>query len=136
MNRKYISIIIIGLVFVILAGIFFIVRNNLDFINQFRSFTVTIDNQSDYDIVTVETGVITSDSLESKDLDDSGIQSGKKLKVTPNLKLTGVGRIYIKYTDSRGEVTNKSICSYTESLSGYSNVIIQNDNVKIEEHCN
>lgn len=118
-------IIVVGLVFAIKV----IVQSNVfEFLKQFRSFNVTIDNQSDYDLTSVETG--------SKDEFDKEIKSGDVVKITPNLSISGEGRVYLKYSDSRGETSNEMICSYTETLSGYSNVIITNENVKIDEKCN
>ncbi|MEK5026398.1 hypothetical protein [Paenibacillus sp. FSL M7-1046] len=112
-------------------------------IQQFGSFTVTVDNQSDYDLFSVETGVLTSDSAgqiiesSSKESFEQGIPSGRKVKISPELSLSGEGGIYLKYTDPRDEDSPKTvgICSYTESLSGHSKVIITNDDVSVEENC-
>ncbi|MEK4060332.1 MULTISPECIES: hypothetical protein [Paenibacillus] len=112
-------------------------------IQQFGSFTVTVDNQSDYDLFSVETGVLTSDSTgqiiesSSKESFEQGISSGTKVKISPELSLSGEGGIYLKYTDPRDESSPKTvgICSYTESLSGHSKVIITNDDVSVAENC-
>lgn len=143
MDKK--SLVVIGISMGIITLVILIavaVRDNLGLISQFRSFTVTIDNQSDYDLVTIEAGILTSDLSgkviegSSKEIFEHGIQSGDKVKLTPKLSLMGEGGIYLKYTDSRGEIIRKSVCSYTESLSGYSKVTITNDNVTVNENCN
>lgn len=143
-TRKRSTFILILCMFIVvgIAATFFIKFNNSEFLNQFKSFAVTIDNQSDYDINSVETGVLVSNSTgdvvesESKDTFDKIIKSGEETSIRPNLQISGEGGIYLKYADSRGETFKKTICSYTESLSGYSEVIITNDNVTVDEKCN
>lgn len=133
-------------VVLIIAGSIIAATAGSDIVNliqQFKSFTVTVDNQSDYDLFSVETGVLTSDSTgqvvesSSKESFEQGIPSGRKVKISPELSLSGEGGIYLKYTDPRAEASPKTvgICSYTESLSGYSKVIITNDDVSVEENC-
>lgn len=39
------------------------------------------------------------------------------------------------FTDSRGESQKVNVCGYTESLSGYTNIIIENDEVVVEDNC-
>ncbi|MGG4145013.1 hypothetical protein ABEW34_17995 [Paenibacillus algorifonticola] len=116
-------------------------NKSLDIFNMFRSFTLTIHNESDHELVTVQAGVLASDEkgniieTDSKQLYDDPIASGSKKKITPELNLTGEGGIYITYTDSTGFTRTTSVCSYTESLSGSSTITIYNDDAKVEENC-
>jgi hypothetical protein len=64
--------------------------------DQFKSFSVTIKNKSDYDIVSIETGIING---ASNDIHTEKIKSGETSKINPILSLKGEGAIYIKYTD-------------------------------------
>lgn len=141
MKKKFI-IIFTSASLVCFLLVFALIRSNIDFIRQFQSFTVTIHNESDYDIVSIETGTIESNSTDtgiiegsSKDVSSKTIKSGDKLKIKPKLSLRGEGGIYLKYTDSRGETVKKGVCSYTESLSGYSTVTIKNEKTTVEEKC-
>jgi hypothetical protein len=108
---------------------------------QFQSYSLTIDNQSDFDIVSVETGILTSDSsgktMESgsKHTYAKAIKSGQEQTIKPKLGIAGEGGIYMKFKDSRGESRQQAICSYTEYVSGYSTVTINNDDVLVEENC-
>lgn len=136
------SLVILSIMFILFISGFLVMKSSiLDFVNQFRSFSVTIDNQSDYDLTSVETGVLVSGpngeavESDSKETLDQTIESGEKLKIRPILSLSGEGGIYLRY-NSEGKETKKTICSYTESLSGYSKVIITNSNVTVEEKCN
>ncbi|OKP89665.1 hypothetical protein A3842_04045 [Paenibacillus sp. P3E] len=143
-TREITTFILMWCIFIVvgIAAIFVVKFNNFEFLNQFKSFAVTIDNQSENDIISVETGVLVSNSAgdivesDSKDTFDKIIKSGEETRIRPNLQLSGEGGIYLKYTDSRKETFKKTICSYTESLSGYSKVIITNDNVTVDEKCN
>ncbi|GFZ77765.1 hypothetical protein GCM10008018_24260 [Paenibacillus marchantiophytorum] len=100
--------------------------------DQFQSFSVTIKNKSDYDIVLIETGIIKG---ASNDIYTKKIMSGETRKINPLLNLKGEGAIYIKYTDSRGATKEETVCGYTEYLSGNSKVTISNDKVTIEQNC-
>ncbi|CAG5092896.1 Uncharacterized protein TXXE_19030 [Thermobacillus xylanilyticus] len=55
--------------------------------------------------------------------------------IKPQLTVHREGGIYLKFTDSGGKEVNKTVCSYTESASGYSIVTIMNDQIKVEEKC-
>ncbi|CAM3568835.1 hypothetical protein PALU110988_29295 [Paenibacillus lupini] len=141
MSKKsiLISLSVVGVVIVVMIVIG-IYKGNSDFFNQFKSFSVMIDNQSDYDLTQIETGVMGgsqgSESEEkSKVVQEYQLASGRKVTIKPDLHLTGEGGIYLKFTDSRGETIKKTICSYTESLSGHSNVTINNDSVNVVEKC-
>lgn len=138
-KKRSFILIVAAFSLMIIAFLFFnFYRTNIDVFRQFLSFSVTINNQSDYDIVSLETGTVEGPSGEikaSKDYYSKTIKSGEKVKIKPKLSLTGEGGIYLKYNDSRGETISKAVCSYTESLSGYSEVTINNDKVTIEENC-
>ncbi|MBW7455977.1 hypothetical protein ACFOLF_31685 [Paenibacillus sepulcri] len=99
---------------------------------QFQSFSVTIHNKSDYEIVSVETGIIKG---TSKDIHTKKIKSGETMKIKPKLTLSGEGAIYITYIDSRGVTSKETVCGYTEYLAGNSKVTISNDKVNIIGKC-
>ncbi|KWX84074.1 hypothetical protein AMQ83_29825 [Paenibacillus riograndensis] len=103
-----------------------------DLFNVMRSFTVTVHNQSDYDIVTVETGIRSGDT---RDTFTQGIPGGKTVKITPDLSFVGEGAIYLKYTDSRKETKEVIVCGYTESVSGSSELTILNDDSALKQDC-
>jgi len=132
------SIIIIAVVAILAAGIFLAYQTYENLLRQFQSFTVEIVNQSELDIVKVETGLLSgtpSQPDESKHSFEQPIASGKKAKITPKLKFFGEGSIYMEFTDSSGKTTQKTVCSYTESASGYSTVTITDKQITVEEHC-
>ncbi|OMF36709.1 hypothetical protein BK133_08670 [Paenibacillus sp. FSL H8-0548] len=109
------------------------IRINTDNFGYFQSFSVTINNQSDYDIVSVETGIVAG---TSKHIYDKQIKAGDSARIKPKLSLVGEGAVYLKYTDSRGDVTETSACGYTESLSGRIKLTITNDGViENEQKC-
>ncbi len=103
-----------------------------DLLNSMSSFTVTVHNQSDYDIVSVETGIRSGDT---RDTFTQEIPSGKTVKITPDLSFIGEGAIYLKYTDSRKETKEVIVCGYTESVSGSSELTIRNDDTALEQDC-
>ncbi|MEK3901369.1 hypothetical protein [Paenibacillus sp. FSL R7-0179] len=128
---------------VIAAGIMRVVQLDnkygvLGLVAQLQSFQVRVDNQSDFELRILETGVVTSSAAEAS-VDEVGkiLKSEKTVKIKPQLTLSGEGGIYLKYSDSREPDVPKTIgvCSYTETLSGYSKVIITNDKVTIEQNC-
>lgn len=123
---------------IVAAGIFIAYQTYENLFRQFQSLTVEIVNQSELDIVKVETGLLTGTPAqpgESKHSFEQMIASGKKAKITPKLKLLGEGSIYMEFTDSSGKTTKKTVCSYTESASGYSTVTITDKQITVEEHC-
>ncbi|MBT2293745.1 hypothetical protein J7E73_32560 [Paenibacillus albidus] len=145
-SRKAITIAVISVAMVmvgIMATVAVKYSDLFSLLNLFRSFTVTVDNRSDYDMGIVETGIIKGMSegkivgTGSKDKVDQEIKSGQKIKIKPDLQLTGEGGIYLEYTDSRSDSSSQriGICSYTEYLSGYSKVTITNDEVTVDEDC-
>lgn len=105
---------------------------------QFQSFRVTVNNESDFDLSILETGVVTGAGAGAS-TDELGktLSSGKTIKIRPRLSLSGEGGIYLKYTDPRAPDVLQTIgvCSYTESLSGYSKVTITNNKVTVKENC-
>ncbi|MEK4326687.1 hypothetical protein MKZ24_11855 [Paenibacillus sp. FSL R7-0297] len=105
---------------------------------QFQSFRVTVNNESDFDLSILETGVVTG-AAAGASTDELGktLSSGKTIKIRPRLSLSGEGGIYLKYTDPRAPDVLQTIgvCSYTESLSGYSKVTITNNKVTVKENC-
>ncbi|CAI6084094.1 hypothetical protein [Cohnella sp. JJ-181] len=131
-----------SIVAALLVSLFFAWKTNDSFFRQFRSFSVTVINQSDYDLVSVETGILTNDAKGnivksgSKESFNKPIKAGREKVLEPSLSLSGEGGIYLQYTDSRGDTVQKTVCSYTESVSGYSTVTIHNDNVEVKENCN
>lgn len=126
-KKRYLLLVVSFLLLTLFAFSWF--RNITD---SFKDFSVTIRNKSDYDIVSVEIGMIKG---TSKDIYTKKINSGKTIKIKPELSLTGEGAIYMKYTDSSGDTIEKTVCGYTESLSGNSKVTIKNDKVTVEQNC-
>jgi uncharacterized protein affecting Mg2+/Co2+ transport len=126
---------------VAIVGVRAIYLDNQWLFDQFRSFSVRIDNQSDHDFTIVEAGILQSDSEgkvvegESKSTVGKTLASGARLTVTPKLSIAGEGGIYLKMTDAEGETATHVVCSYTESLSGKTLVIVTNDDVEIEQNC-
>lgn len=126
---------------ILVVGSAVVWKNNSELFREFRSFSVKIVNKSDYDLVSVETGILQSDSSGnavasgSKDTYDKKIKAGREKAIKPKLRIDGEGGIYLKYTDSRGETVQKTVCSYTEYVSGYSTVTIHNDKVEVQEKC-
>ncbi|MFS0872253.1 hypothetical protein [Paenibacillus xylanilyticus] len=127
-----IIVIVIGLV------VYFSFQNAFDL---FRNFRVTINNESDYDIVSVKTGLEKGDHSKNNIEDGSlyilqrDVPSGKKVKFAPQLNLSGEGAIYLEFTDNQGKTQNHTVCGYTEYLSGNSYVTITNDKVSVVEEC-
>jgi len=141
LNRVFIYSTSAILIFGILVALVYLIMTS-SFLRQFQSFSLTINNQSDYDIVSVEAGTLKTAPSgkgtvegDSKDSRSKVIKSGEVVKFKPRLSLTGEGGIYFQYTDSRGQTVKKGVCGYTESLSGYSNVTIKNDQVVVEGKC-
>ncbi|ANE45646.1 hypothetical protein SY83_04285 [Paenibacillus swuensis] len=106
-------------------------------LNLFRNFTVVIHNQSDHAVKAIEIGVDSSGQTKGTPSAtyNRTIQKKTKVKFTPQLRMTGEGSIYLKYTDSKGNTVKKTICSYTETLSGHSKVTIKNNEVTVVEDC-
>lgn len=126
---------------VLLMSLFVLWRTNDELFQRFRSFSVTVVNQSDYDLVSVETGILggggSGQAVKSnaKHTFAKTIKAGDKKVISPKLRMNGEGGIYLKYTNSRGDTVQRTVCSYTESASGYSTITIQNDGVEVKENC-
>lgn len=141
--RRNITIMLLTVVaFVLLAlGAITIIRGSTDFLGPFQSFTVKISNQSRHDIVSIETGIIESASAagivegDSKDRSSKTVKSGEEARIKPKLSLSGEGAVYLKFSDSSGKTHIETVCSYTESLSGHSEVTIRDDGIAVEEDC-
>lgn len=131
MKRKRIFLGFTVILFVSVCLLMFAIGPTLEFLKPFKRFTVTVDNQSDYEVMSIETGII---QRESKDLYANTIKSGQKKKIKPDLKHSGEGAM--KFTDSRGQTKEETVCSYTEYLSGYSTITIYNDRTTVVEKCN
>ena len=125
-----------------------VVMSFLNAMDPFRKLRITIDNQSDYDITQIKTGITnwkqpildssTADKKEDSDLlytFSEEIVSGKKIKYTPKLHFLGESSVYVIFKDSRGNTYTKTACGYTESVSGTSLITITNENVTVKENC-
>jgi hypothetical protein len=109
------------------------IRINSDNFGYFQSFSVTINNQSDYDIVSVETGIVAGSSTH---IYDKQIKAGDSVRIKPKLSLVGEGAVYLKYTDSIGDIKETIACGYTESLSGRTELTITNNGIiENEQKC-
>ncbi|WP_239616006.1 hypothetical protein [Cohnella mopanensis] len=113
----------------------FIVIEAKNLLEPFRSFTVTIVNESDADIVSVETGIRSGSPDNSKHSYEKIIATGATAKIKPKLTFTGEGVIYQKFVDSNGRSRETIACGYTEYVSGHSTVTIRNDKIEVEQDC-
>jgi len=102
-------------------------------LTPFKNFLLTVDNQSDDEISSIEIGLI---HMDSKELFTDPIKKGETKKFKPTLSLSGEGSIYLKYTNAKGQSTQETVCGYTEYLSGYSTVTITNEGTTIVQQCN
>ncbi|WP_338553663.1 hypothetical protein [Paenibacillus sp. KS-LC4] len=141
-SKKVFLVSFVGFLLIGLTIIFTLIQSNRDLLSQFQSYSVTIDNQSSYDVVSLELGVLTgadtyeSVKMENKHISNDVIKSGEKKKIKPNLSLGGKeGGVYIGYVNSEGAVLKKGICSYAESLTGYSEVTITDKGTEVIENC-
>jgi len=131
---------VLVLVLVAAAGMSWI-REAFGVLRQFQDFSLTVVNRSDYDILSVETGILQSDVKgnivkgDSRHLYTKTIKSGQKAKIKPRLTIRGEGGIYMRYTDSTGAEKQAMVCSYTEYASGYSIATITNNGVEVEQKC-
>ena len=115
--------------------------NPLQWLREFQSFSLTVDNQSEQAMTNVEIGtlvtgdsgqLVTGDSWQPK---SGEIGSGHKRVFKPRLSHSGEGGIYMRYTDASGKEVQTTVCSYTEYVSGYTDVTIHNERVEVEENC-
>jgi len=128
-RRFFIGISIFSMGIVIALGIGTI--SNI--LTPFKNFLLTVDNQSNDEISSIEIGLI---HMDSKELFTDPIKKGETKKFKPTLSLSGEGSIYLKYTDAKGQSTQETVCGYTEYLSGYSTVTITNEGTTVVQQCN
>ncbi|MBP3961539.1 hypothetical protein [Paenibacillus lignilyticus] len=112
----------------------------LDIVKENRAFSVRIDNKSSYDLVAVETGLLTSDDAGKTikvqpNFHAEPIRSGTSQHIKPKLSSVGEGGIYLKFTNSNGESFERSVCSYTEHVTGYTKVKVTDKEIKVDESC-
>ncbi|MFD2673396.1 hypothetical protein [Marinicrinis sediminis] len=114
-------------------------KDHSDVFNLFRPLQVTIDNQSDLDLVRIEIGVLQSQIQSPEDISkvivEEPLESGSIRTIQPDLELAGEGGVYIKLTDSQGSISTHGVCSYTESLSGRSKITVHNSGTDVDEDC-
>ncbi|MBY0117354.1 hypothetical protein NST33_28495 [Paenibacillus sp. FSL L8-0435] len=133
------KIIILSAIVLVIGIVAF--RSFLNVIDPFRHLRITIHNQSDYDITNIQASLVQGDnSLNNNEsgstyVFDKDIPSGANMKFTPQLKRSGEGAVSLAFTDSRGKTFNKTVCGYTEYLSGNSYVTVTNENVTVREEC-
>lgn len=98
-------------------------------------YSITIDNQSDNDIVSIETGIRSDDGNIPQDIYEKSIKSGEKVKIKPSLDpIEEV--IYLKYIDSKGNTATENICGYYTGLHVLDAIItIINNGIIVEEQC-
>lgn len=113
----------------------------LNAFDPFRHLRITIHNQSDYDLTNIQTSLTTggnsfnTNEKGSLHLLEENIPSGENLKFAPQLQVSGESSVYLTFTDSRGKTYNKTVCGYTEYLSGNSYVTVTNENATVKEEC-
>jgi hypothetical protein len=131
--KKGMLITLITAAAIVLSCFVIIPMLNMDIFRQFGPLTVKVENKSDYDIESITFGLAREETPETSHA--PGIKSGKSRSIKPRLSPLGENGIYMDWTDERGETRSASVCSYTESASGYTVVIIDNTNVQVEENC-
>ncbi|WP_145406990.1 hypothetical protein [Paenibacillus xylanexedens] len=137
-HRRLTPRFVILLVVVLFVGviIYLSYQNALD---RFKDFRITIDNQSAYELTGIQAGLIGPDNANVKDkslyIPGLDLPSGKKIKFTPQLKLSGEESIYLKFRDSRGKNYTETVCGYTEHLAGHTRVTVTNDTISFKEEC-
>lgn len=110
-------------------------------LEPFRHLRITIHNQSDYDLSNITARV--SSGVDSFNTNNEGtiynlnkaVPSGEQVKFAPQLQLSGEGSVYLEFTNNRGETYNKTVCGYTEYLSGNSYVTVTNETITVREDC-
>ncbi|QJD87009.1 hypothetical protein [Cohnella herbarum] len=136
MSMKYRFVLIAALAFVLLL---FAGKWAINLLEPFRSFTVTVHNESGRPIVAVETGINTGSpntSDVSKHDYEEVIDAGESVKIKPRLTVSGESSIYQKFTYENGETKDVVVCGYTEYASGYSKVTLRADGtVDVEQKC-
>lgn len=133
------KIIILSAIIIVIGIIAF--RSLLNAVDPFRHLRITIHNQSDYDLTNIQASLVQGDNSSNNNesgstyVFDKDIPSGTNVKFAPQLKLSGEGAISLAFTDSRGKTYNKTVCGYTEYLSGNSYVTVTNENITVKDEC-
>ena len=96
-----------------------------------RDFTVTVTNETDSDIVILESGLGSGDS---RDVLNRTVKSGETYKFKPKLDVQGENSVYMAHTNTAGETIRTTVCGYTEYLSGSAKVTV-GDSVEVEQDC-
>ncbi|MCU6707953.1 hypothetical protein M6D81_04435 [Paenibacillus sp. J5C_2022] len=127
------TILIVFIFIALFAATAFLLVNwikSAEVFNFVRPFTVEVTNDSEYDIVSLEFGLLKG---ESKETLDKIIASGSKARFIPNLDLTSENAVYLKFRDARGEGGELTVCGYTEYLNGMTRVRINEKEAVVEE---
>ncbi|MGN7415095.1 hypothetical protein [Paenibacillus sp. SAF-068] len=132
------KIIILSAILIVIGIIAF--KSLLNAVDPFRHLRITIHNQSDYDLTNIQANLAQGDSYNTNEngstyIFEKDVPSGSDVKFAPQLKLSGEGSVFLEFTDSRGKTYNKTVCGYTEYLSGNSYVTVTNENVTVIEEC-
>lgn len=134
------KIIILSAILLVIGIIAF--KSLLNAVDPFRHLRITIHNQSDYDLTNIQANLAQGDNSFNNNNENGStyifkkdIPSGSNVKFAPQLKLSGEGAVSLTFTDSRGKTYNKTVCGYTEYLSGNSYVTVTNENVTVKEEC-
>lgn len=115
-------------------------KSLLNAVDPYRHLRITIHNQSDYNLIDIQASLVQGESYNTNEsgstyIFDKDVSSGSNVKFAPQLKLAGEGAVSLTFTDSRGKTYNKTVCGYTEYLSGNSYVTVTNENVTVKEEC-
>lgn len=143
MNRRLFFGIFGGLLAVslVIVAIGYMIKPLLPIFNMFQPYTLTIVNESDERIISVETGTLHSNPdgeglvIGEKHVHSKVIREGEKVKIRPGLTMNREGGVYMTITTEDGKQIEKTVCSYAEGPSGYSVAIVSNEKIKIEEDC-
>ncbi|MCP1187002.1 hypothetical protein [Paenibacillus sp. 1781tsa1] len=114
----------------------------LNAMDPFRHLRITIHNQSDYDLTNIQASLVQGDNSFNNNNENGStyvfkkdIPSRANVKFAPQLKRSGEGVVSLAFTDSRGKTYNKTVCGYTEYLSGNSYVTVTNENITVKDEC-
>ncbi|MFX3647270.1 MAG: hypothetical protein ACE3K2_20215 [Paenibacillus sp.] len=132
------KIIILSAIVLVIGIVAF--KSLLNAVDPYRHLRITIHNQSDYNLTDIQASLVQGESYNTNEsgstyIFDKDVSSGSNVKFAPQLKLSGEGAVSLTFTDSRGKTYNKTVCGYTEYLSGNSYVTVTNENVTVKEEC-
>ncbi|WP_419890210.1 hypothetical protein [Paenibacillus xylanexedens] len=133
------KVIILSAIVLVIGIIAF--KSLLNAVDPFRHLRITIHNQSDYDLTNIQASLVQGDNSSNNNesgstyVFDKDIPSGANVKFAPQLKRSGEGVVSLAFTDSRGKTYNKTVCGYTEYLSGNSYVTVTNESMTVKEEC-